>query len=301
MAKSKKLIVIDHPYSDYDFYNCVFVPSKVPKLLEAEGACFAIENLINLNPNLKNKKLDIVEFMSGKGEFEKHIRDEANFEIGNYVGIDAVEQDKPRTKLIVGDVLTTFPDYKADVVLALYYSASSVSGPEGQPSPGAMRAMSINAFKNLEKGGGFFLGFAAQGEALSFDLSDGENDEENEVPIPIYNGLRKKFGIEETEKATLTFVQNNVYDRKNGLMIETMKNIEVKDKDNNTVGTIQMEQPLKQLYMSEGHIVDNLKQVGFKDLIFFDISFDEGHVNIENLDSIMTESEQFATHILAIK
>ena len=75
MSRSKKIIIIEHPYSDYDFYNCVFVPSKVPKLLEAEGTCFAIENLINMNPELKNKKLDIVEFMSGKGEFEKHIRD----------------------------------------------------------------------------------------------------------------------------------------------------------------------------------------------------------------------------------
>ncbi|PPR78449.1 MAG: hypothetical protein CFH01_00976 [Alphaproteobacteria bacterium MarineAlpha2_Bin1] len=301
MSKSKKLIIIEHPYSDYDFYNCVFVPSRVPKLLEAEGACFAIENLININPKLKNKKLDIVEFMSGKGEFEKHIRDEARFEIGNYVGIDAVEQDKPRTELIVGDVLTIFPKFKADVVLALYYSASSVSGPEGQPSPRAMRSMSMNAFKNLNDGGGFFLGFAAQGEALSFDLSDGENDEENEVPIPIYNRLREKFGLGQTEKASLSFEQENVYDRKNGLMIETMKNIKVKDGDDKTVGRIEMNQPLKQLYMSESHIVDNLRQVGFKELIFFDISFDEGHVNIEKLDSIMTESEQFATHILAIK
>ncbi len=301
MSKSKKLIVIDHPYSDYDFYNCVFVPSKVPKLLEAEGACFAIENLINISPDLANKDLDIVEFMSGKGEFEKHIRDEAQFKIGKYVGIDAVAQDEPRTELIVGDVLTIFPNFKADIVLALYYSASSVSGPEGYPSPAAMRAMSINAYKNLNDGGGYFLGFAAQGEALSFDLSDGENDEENEVPIPIYNGLREKFNLDKTEKASLSFQQENVYDRKNGLMIETMRNIEVKDKGNNTVGKIEMKQPLKQLYMSESHIVDNLKQVGFKDLIFFDISFDEGHVNIEKLDSTMTESEQFATHILAIK
>ncbi len=301
MSRSKKIIIIEHPYSDYDFYNCVFVPSKVPKLLEAEGTCFAIENLINMNPELKNKKLDIVEFMSGKGEFEKHIRDEAKFEIGKYMGIDAVPQDTPRTELIVGDVLSVFPNFKADIVLALYYSASSVSGAEGQPSPTAMRAMSINAFNNLNEGGGFFLSFASQGEALSFDLSDGEDDEENEVAIPIYNGLRKKFDLPETEKASLSFEQDNIYDRKNGLMIETMKNIRVKDKDDNTVGIIEMKQPLKQLYMSESHIVDNLKQVGFKDLVFFDISFDEGHVTIEKLDDIMIESEQFATHILAIK
>ena len=132
-------------------------------------------------------------------------------------------------------------------------------------------------------------------------MSDGDDEEENQVPIPIYNGLRKKFDLHETEKSTLSFQQENVYDRKNGLMIETMKNIKVKDANDNTVGRIEMKQPLKQLYMSESHIVDNLKEVGFKDLVFFDISYDEGHVNIEKLDDIMTESEEFATHILAIK
>ena len=114
------------------------------------------------------------------------------------------------------------------------------------------------------------------------------------MPIPIYNGLRKRFELPDTEKASLTFEQDNIYDRRNGLMIETMKNICVKDKNDNIVGKIDMQQPLKQLYMSESHIVDNLNQVGFKNLVFFDISYDEGHVTIEKLDEEMTESEETA-------
>ena len=57
MKSKYNQITIAHPYSDYDFYNCVFVPSRVPKLLEAEGACFVIENLltIRLNSSLKQK------------------------------------------------------------------------------------------------------------------------------------------------------------------------------------------------------------------------------------------------------
>ncbi len=301
MKSKYNQITIAHPYSDYDFYNCVFVPSRVPKLLEAEGACFAIENHLINNPKLKNEKLDIVEFMSGRGEFEDFIRTEAKFPIGKYVGIDTVPQNNLRTELIIGDVTKSFPDFEADIVMALYYSASSVHGKDGFPTASAMRNMCKNAYNNLKRGGGFLLGFAAQGEALSFDLSDGEDEEDKEVTIPIYNGLRKRFNLSETEAAILSFEQDNIYDRFNGTVIETMKNVKVLNSSKKIVGRINIENPLYQLYMSESHIVDNLKQAGFNNLMFFDISFDEGHVTMEVLDNIMEDSENFSTHILATK
>lgn len=301
MDRNVKTIVIEHPYSDYDFYHCLFVPSRVPKLLEAEGTCFAIEHLIHENSETISQDLNIVEFMSGKGEFEEHIRSSARFPIGKYVGIDSVSQSNPRTKLIVGDVTKKFPEFKANIILALYYSASSVLGPDGIPSPATMRSMCKNAFENLLPGGGFFLSFAAQGEALSFDLSDGEDDEEKEVPIPIYNGLRKKFDLNNTESAYLSFQQDNVYKRQHGVVVETMKKIKVINESKKIVGKIKINQPLYQLYMSESHIIDNLKQAGFTKFLFFDISYDEGHVTIEKLTNVMTESDEFATHIFAIK
>ncbi|MDC0074775.1 hypothetical protein OAK17_07975 [Alphaproteobacteria bacterium] len=301
MKNNNNQIVIDHAYSDYDFYNCVFVPSRVPKLLEAEGACFVIENLLTKNPELKNKDLNIVEFMSGRGEFEDFIRAEAKFNIGKYVGIDAVPQNNLRTELVIGDVTKTFPNFEADIIMALYYSASSVHGKEGFPTASAMRDMCKNAHNNLKSGGGFLLGFAAQGEALSFDLSEGEDEEDKEVTIPIYNGLRKRFNLSETEAANLSFEQDNIYDRFNGTVVETMKNIRVLNSRKKIVGRIKIKNPLYQLYMSESHIVDNLKQAGFNNLMFFDISFDEGHVSMEVLDNIMKDSESFSTHILAIK
>ena len=301
MEKILNTIIIEHPYSDYDFYHCVFVPSRVPKLLEAEGTCFAIEQLIHENPSLFDHELDIVEFMSGKGEFEDYIRSTARFPIGRYIGIDSVSQNNPRTKLIVGDVAKIIPDFKENIILALYYSASSVLGPDGMPTPASMRSMCKNAFENLLPGGGFFLSFAAQGEALSFDLSDGEDDEEKEVAIPIYNGLREKFDLSPTENAHLSFQQDNVYQRQNGIIIETMKKIKVINEAKKTVGKIKINQPLYQLYMSESHIVDNLKQSGFNKFLFFDFSYDEGHVTIEKLNNVMTESEEFATHIFALK
>ena len=139
--KSKTTITIDSPYADYAFYQCLYSRARSFKFLEAEGAVFMMEHLMTRAPSLRKRPLDIVEFLAGAGEYEQFIRAEARFTIGKYVGIDAIRPPNAKTELLVGPVETTFPAWKADAVLAMFYSASSILGTDGKPSPTALLRM----------------------------------------------------------------------------------------------------------------------------------------------------------------
>jgi len=303
MAKSKQStnITIESPYADYAFYQCLYSRSRSFKFLEAEGAVFMIEHIMARAPSLRERPLDIVEFLAGAGEYEDFIRNEARFEIGRYVGIDAIKPPNPRTELLVGPVASTFPDWPADIVLAMFYSASSILGGDGRPSPTALLEMAQNAYRNLKEDGGFVLSFPARGESLSFREDDDE-DEESEIAIPIYNGLRERFGLEPVEDALIRYKSEETYERSTGLSIERIKNARViRESDDKVMGRIAVENPMYQQYLSESHFVWILREAGFREFMFFDINADDGTPTYERLDEVMTEPEEYANHLVAIR
>jgi hypothetical protein len=302
MAKSKQStnITIESPYADYAFYQCLYSRSRSFKYLEAEGAVFMAEHLMARTPSLRERPLDIVEFLAGAGEYEDFIRSEARFDIGRYVGIDAIRPPNPRTELLVGPVATTFPEWKADVILALFYSASSILGGDGRPSPTALLEMAQNAHRNLKKDGGFVLSFPARGESLSF-REDDEEEEESEIAIPIYNGLRERFGLEAVEDAVIRYKSDESYERSTGLSIEHIKDARVvREHDDKIMGRINVNDPMYQQYLSESHFVWILREAGFREFMFFDINADDGTPTYERLDDVMTEPEEYANHLIAI-
>jgi len=293
---------IESPYADYAFYQCLYSRARSFKFLEAEGAVFMIEHILERAPSLRERPLDIVEFLAGAGEYEDFIRSEARFEIGKYVGIDAIEPANARTELLVGTVADTFPDWKADVVMALFYSASSVLGADGKPSPFTLLEMAQNAYRNLKEDGGFILSFPSRGEALSFREDEDDDDEESEIAIPIYNGLRERFGLDPVEEALIRYESEESYERATGLSIEHIKNAKVvRKEDDAEMGRIVVDNPMYQQYLSEAHFVWILREAGFREFMFFDINADDGTPTYERLPDVMTESEQFANHIVALR
>ena len=303
MPKSRRsdTLKISSPYANYAFYQCLYSRARSFKFLEAEGAVFMIEHLMEHTPALRKRPIDVVEVLAGAGEYEHFIRSEARFKIGKYVGIDAIKPPNPRTELLVGPVATTFPDWKADVVMAMFYSASSILGADGRPSPYALLEMAQNAHRNLKKGGGFILSFPARGEALSF-REDEENDEESEIAIPIYNGLRERFGLDPVEEAVIRYKSEESYERATGLSIEHIKDAKVvRSEDGAVMGRISVKNPMYQQYLSEAHFVWILREAGFREFIFFDINADDGTPTYERLPDVMTEPEQYANHLIAIR
>jgi len=302
MAKSKQSanITIESPYADYSFYQCLYSRSRSFKFLEAEGAVFMIEHLMERAPSLRERPLEIVEFLAGAGEYEDFIRSEARFDIGRYVGIDAIRPPNARTELLVGPVATTFPEWKADAILALFYSASSILGGDGRPSPTALLEMAQNAHSNLKENGGLVLSFPARGESLSF-REDDEEEEESEIAIPIYNGLRERFGLEPIEDALIRYKSDESYERSTGLSIEHIKDARVvREHDDKVMGRINVQDPMYQQYLSESHFVWILREAGFREFMFFDINADDGTPTYERLDDVMTEPEEYANHLIAI-
>ncbi|NQV80425.1 MAG: hypothetical protein HQ495_07715 [Alphaproteobacteria bacterium] len=303
MAKPKRAssITIESPYADYAFYQCLYSRSRSFKFLESEGAVFMIEHLMARAPALRKRPIDIVEFLAGAGEYEQFIRTEARFKIGKYVGIDAIKPPDAKTELLVGPVESTFPDWKADAVLALFYSASSVLGADGKPSPTALLDMAQNAHRNLKKDGGFILSFPARGESLSF-REDEENDDETEIAIPIYNGLRERFGLAPVEEAVIRYKSEERYERSTGLSIEHIKKARVvRCGDETVMGRITINEPMYQQYLSESHFIWILREAGFREFMFFDINADDGTPTYERLPDVMTETEQYANHIVAVR
>jgi hypothetical protein len=303
MAKSKQStnITIESPYADYSFYQCLYSRSRSFKFLEAEGAVFMIEHLMERAPSLRERPLEIVEFLAGAGEYENFIRSEARFDIARYVGIDAIRPPNARTELLVGPVATTFPEWKADAILALFYSASSILGGDGRPSPTALLEMAQNAHSNLKENGGFVLSFPARGESLSF-REDDEEEEESEIAIPIYNGLRERFGLEPIENALIRYKPDESYERSTGLSIEHIKDARVvREHDDKVMGRITVQDPMYQQYLSESHFVWILREAGFREFMFFDINADDGTPTYERLDDVMTEPEEYANHLIAIR
>lgn len=294
-------LTIDSPYADYAFYQCIYSRARSFKFLEAEGAVFMIEHLLERTPEMRERPLDIVEFLAGAGEYEQFIRAEARFEIGKYLGIDAIKPPDAKTELLVGPVETTFPDWKADVVMAMFFSASSILGADGKPSPFALREMAENAYRNLNEGGGFILSFPAHGEALSF-REDEEDEEESTVAIPIYNDLRERFELDPVEDAMIRYRSDESYDRVSGLSIEHIKNAEVvRVEDDSVMGRIVVNKPMYQQYLSEAHFVWILREAGFEEFMFFDINADDGTPTYEKLAEVMTEPEEYANHIMALR
>ncbi len=303
MPKNKyaTTLTIDSPYADYAFYQCLYSRARSFKFLEAEGAVFMIEHLMEHSPALRERPIDIVEFLAGAGEYEDFIRAEARFQIGKYVGIDAIAPPNPRTELIVGTVADAFPDWKADVVMALFYSASSILGTDGKPSPFALLEMAQNAYRNLNKDGGFILSFPARGEALSFREDDDE-DEESEIAIPIYNGLRERFGLDPVEEALIRYESDESYERATGLSIEHIRKARViRKEDDAEMGKIVIKNPMYQQYLSEAHFVWILREAGFREFMFFDINADDGTPTYERLADVMTEPEEYANHLMALR
>jgi hypothetical protein len=299
--KSKTTITIDSPYADYAFYQCLYSRARSFKFLEAEGAVFMIEHLMTHAPSLRKRRLDIVEFLAGAGEYEQFIRAEARFKIGKYVGIDAIRPPNAKTELLVGPVETTFPDWKADAVLAMFYSASSILGTDGKPSPTALLGMAQNAHRNLKKDGGFILSFPARGESLSF-REDEENEDETEIAIPIYSALRERFGLRPVEDAVIRYKSEESYERSTGLSIEQIKDARVvRVEDDAVLGKIVVKNPMYQQYLSESHFVWILREAGFREFMFFDINADSGTPTYERLPEVMTEPEQYANHLVAVR
>lgn len=265
-----KTLTVDSIYSNYALYQILYGRDSWYHMFTAD----AIHRMcLTWMQKKKVPKLQILEMFSGKRELEPFLIGFLKDIVSDYKCLELSDFDsKPCDNTVYADAYVPgdwLYTTKSNVILIPYFAIQGTA-PVGKDFADLNDLLSL--FKNcrsiFKKSKGMVY--------LHYDSIDSDSemakcvkDVQSVISIPISHPIRKDLGMSDYIDATLYANTSKTFDRTNGLLIDTFKDVWIETRGR-LVANIKVKKPYIEKHWSNAEVTYALKANGFNDFDWYE-------------------------------
>lgn len=299
MSKKIQSFRVGHIYEAYDLYQATYGRNPSYKLAEARAVRHAIQHWKH-STNRPQMDLEVLEVLGGQSNHAAAIRDWHGSPIASYTVLDCVDHSGVLApgcdRFVKGDALALDPEDVGnyDLVLALFYSVSSVTDPYG--SHDVLYEFMRSAYSVLRQNRGAFMLDFALGGLVSSICAAAADEGPDLWDVPVDSPLRRSLGIPEFGEVEITCGVGRTFDRWTCVNTDTFLTPFSVKHEGQEVATFYVERPMTQRYWAESEILSAARAAGFTGALLH--SFDYNNSDFTEVP-IVLDSDNVASELEA--